>query len=400
MKRIINECNIYFAVCVLYTISGGIYFYGFLFLLVLLSLYYAIYANVHYRLPLYFKALNVLMVMFTIYGTLLLLGGERLMIKVSYEEVSNRSYLLDIYKSLLPIYAFYVFTRKGLLSEQNIKFYFFVFLLLTISSFFKNQARLLQIYGKEEFTSNLGYSFVALLPALVLFYKKPGLQYVLMALCGFFIIWAMKRGAILSGAICLIWFLYTNYKRTPKKRRWLIVAASLVVISMGVYYAQYMMNTSAYFRFRIEETTSGNSSDRNELYSVLYNHFIHEDNPLHFLLGNGANATLKIGQNYAHNDWLAIAIDEGVLGLVVYAAYWICLFLTWKKTRRQPQAFMAIGMFFIIYFLITFFSMSFSGVDKCAAMVLGYYLANMGQEEEMVVPVAEKANPRKAINYV
>lgn len=335
--------------------------------------------------------------MLTIYGFLLIISGEKLMIKASYHEVSNNSYLLNIYRSLLPIYAFYVFARKGLLTEQNMKFWFFVFLILTIRSFYYTQAYLLRkAYendsSAEEFTNNVGYSFVALLPALVLFHKKPVVQYILLAVCGYFIILAMKRGAILSGAVCVAWFLNVNYKKTRKNRRWIIIVVSLIVLLAGGYFIQYMMHTSVYFLSRIAETKAGDSSQRDVLYLTFFNHFIHEDNPLRFLFGNGANATLKIGDNYAHNDWLAIAIDQGLLGLIVYTGYWICFYNSWRKTERQPQAFMAIGMLMIIYFLTTLFSMSFTSVTRCAAMMLGYYMATIGQEET-VFPATENSEP-------
>ena len=65
-------------------------------LLILISFYYAVYANFHYKLPVFFKALNVLLIMFTIYGFLLIIKGEQLMVQASFNEVSNNSYLLTI----------------------------------------------------------------------------------------------------------------------------------------------------------------------------------------------------------------------------------------------------------------------------------------------------------------
>ena len=359
-------------------------------LLILISFYYAVYANFHYKLPVFFKALNVLLIMFTIYGFLLIIKGEQLMVQASFNEVSNNSYLLTIYRALLPIYAFYVFARKGWLTERIMKFWFFVFLILTIRSFYRNQERLLRLALEkgstaEEFTNNVGYSFVALLPALVLFHKKPIIQYVLLAVCAYFILLGMKRGAMLSGAVCLAWFLFANVRKAPRKRRWIIVVVSAIVIVAGVYFIQYRINTSSYFQYRIEQTQAGESSQRNELYSVFYNHFVHEDNPVLFFFGNGANATLKIGENYAHNDWLEIAINQGVLGLIIYMIFWICFFISWRKAKGHPRAFMAIGMLLIIYFLTTLFSMSYNSVTRCAAMILGYYLAVYDVEEEPLI---------------
>lgn len=398
MKQIFNSCNFYLLVCVLLVFSGGTMYVILQTILILWSLYYVIYANFHYKLPVYFKALNVLLIVFSIYGFLLVMKGEQLYVQVSMREVSNMGYLKEIYKSLLPIYAFYVFAKKGLLTERAMKFWFFVFLVITIRSFYHNQARLLRKAfergsSAEEFTNNVAYNFVALLPALVLFHKKPIVQYVLLAICGYFILLGMKRGAMLSGALCLGWFLFANVRKAPRKRRWIIVVVSALVIVAGIYYVQYRINTSSYFQYRIEQTQAGESSQRDILYLTFYQHFINEENPFLFVFGNGANATLKFGENFAHNDWLEIAINQGVLGLVVYLVYWICFFVTWRKTRKQPQAFMAIGMLLIIYFITTWFSMSYNSVARCAAMVLGFYLAAIGQKEEVLVPATE--NPEQ-----
>jgi hypothetical protein len=366
---------------------GGFVAQGLQYVLILLSLYYAFYANFKYKLPVYFKALNVLLVMFTIYGMLLVISGERLMVQRTFYEVSNTGYLKNIYKSLLPVYPFYVFTKRGLLKESTIKFWFFVFLVLAIRSFFISQARQLEDAlergsSADEFTNNVGYTFVALMPALVAYYKKPIMQYLGLIVCSYFILISMKRGAILIGAVCVLWFMVTNLRRTPKKKRWLVIAVSIMVVFAGLFLVNYVMETSAYFRYRFAETEAGNSSGRNELYKTFFNHFIHEDKPLRFLFGNGANATLKIGSNMAHNDWLEIAINQGLMGLIIYLIYWISFYVSWKKTKHQSQAFMAIGMVFIVYFISTLFSMSYNSVSRCAAMVLGYYLAVYDSTEE------------------
>lgn len=387
MKPRINICHFYLLVVLLesfFSSSGGFLGTGLQYILILMSLYYAVYANVKYKLPVYFKALNVLLMMFTIYGVLLLIKGEQLYVRVSMREVANTRYLKLIYESLLPIYAFYVFARKGWLTEQIMKFMFFVFLALATRSFFRTQRWMLRNSSAEEFTNNVAYIFVGLLPALVLFYKKPIIQYICMAVCGYFIVLGMKRGAMLSGGICLLWFLAANIKKAPKKRKWVIVVVSIIVIVVGVFFIQRMMETSSYFQYRIAQTQAGESSGRNELYAVYYNHFIQEDNPFRFLFGYGANATLKIGENFAHNDWLEIAINQGLLGLVVYLVYWIVFFVTWRRTKIHPQAFMALGMLLINLFMATLFSMSYDSVSRCSAMVLGYYLAvydNLIKEE-------------------
>jgi len=111
VKLRINVCHIYLLVVLLCAVDGWLYSgggflaQGLQYVLILMSLYYTVYANVYYKLPVYFKALNVLLIMFTIYGILLLISGEKLYVMVNMREVANTRYLKMIYKSLLPIYV-------------------------------------------------------------------------------------------------------------------------------------------------------------------------------------------------------------------------------------------------------------------------------------------------------
>lgn len=394
MKLRINICHIYLVLILLTWFNGTLYTpggfiaQGLQYVILLMSLYYAVYANQKYKLPVYFKGLNVLLIMFTIYGMILILSGEQIIVQASYSVTANTSYLKAILLSLLPIYPFYVFTRQGYLTEKGIRFWFFVFFVLAIRFFFRSQERQLEAAiergsSATEFTSNVGYTFVALLPALVYFQKQRMLQYILMVACAYFIVAAMKRGAIICGAVCIVWFLAVNLKETKSSRRLLVLFFSVIVFASLVYIYYYMLETSAYFNYRIGQTESGDSSGRDILYSTFFNHFINESNITRFMLGNGANATLKISYNYAHNDWLEIAINQGLIGLFIYLLYWISLFITWRRSSRQPLPFMAIGMFLFIYFLSTLFSMSYNNVTRFAAMVFGYSLAVYNEVETL-----------------
>lgn len=284
MKFRINICHIYFFIILLVWFNGtlyapgGIVAQGIQAILILISLYYAFYANSKYKLPLYFKALNVLLILFTIYGAILLTGGNRLVLGQTYIALPSTEYLKTIYKSLLPVYPFFVFTKQGLLKESTVKVWFSIFLVLSIRSFFVTRAAKLQAAielgsSAEEFTLNIGYTFVALLPALVLFHKKPFIQYAGMMICFYFVVAAMKRGAIICGVICLVWFIVTNLRKEQGNRKFIVLVISLAMVLGGIYLYYYMLESSSYFRYRLESTMEGDSSMRDEIYQTLWSHF-------------------------------------------------------------------------------------------------------------------------------
>ena len=96
---------------------------------------------------------------------------------------------------------------------------------------------------------------------------------------------------------------------------------------------------------------------------------------MRFLFGNGAYGTIQLYFNYAHNDWLEIAIDNGLIVLILYAAFWISLIAMLFKGKRGTTTTLMLGMFIIIYFIRTMISMSYNSISLYAACALGYALA-------------------------
>ena len=228
----------------------------------------------------------------------------------------------------------------------------------------------------EEITNNMGFLFVALMPGVVLFKNNIKLQYSLLIVCMIFIMMGMKRGAIIVGVVSLIYYLYFNFKYNNQVSKGKVLFFSILIIVAAYFITEYMMESSDYFMSRIAQTKEGNSSGRNEIYEYFWNHFKNEMDTFKFLFGNGANATLDIGINYAHNDWLEIAINQGVLGLVVYAIYWLCFCRTIKSIKYNKSAKLVLSLTFISFFIMTLFSMSYTEYSIFSSTVFGYYLAH------------------------
>ncbi len=386
----LNKASLYlFAWCVYYT-QGILFPEGSLFtqilviVLLLVSLYYMFIANTRYKVPIYFYGLNILLGMFFIYGIYLMIGGYN---PAEYAlQVPSFNYLKNILISLTPIYPFYVFSKEGLFNEKILRICFFVLLGFTIAKYYQNYQK--QLYmailvgsKADEFTNNVGYEFLALIPFCVFFYKRPVLQYITLGVCMIFLFMAMKRGAIIIGVLCLVWFMLTNLRNASFKKKFGILVLSMVLCFVGYLYVEKQMQESLLFQKRVENTLEGNSSGRDKLYGRFVDYFLDEATPLQFAFGSGANATLKISYNYAHDDWLEIAVNQGVLGLIIYMVYWF--FWGWvvlsKKYKYHIKS--ALQLLFIIYFMKTIFSMSYIDMTIGATLVLGYCLAQENHDE-------------------
>lgn len=371
-----NFCNYYIGAWCLYYLQGTLYesgnrlSQGLILLLMIVSLYYFVYANQRYKLPKAMKVLSALIVLFTIYGAFIILFGNG----VAY--VENYQYLKAIYMSLLPVFPFYVFTRKGQLTDKRLCLWVFVFIPVAIAGLYRDQREALELAmelhsDRQEFTLNTGYLFLAIITLLPLF-KKAILQYVLLAVCLAFVLMGMKRGAILIGGICMLYYILSTFNSTSWNKKFWIVLLSVAILVAGYYAVQYMLDTSMYFNARIEQTREGDASGRNELFGTYIDTFLNSG-LLSFLFGHGADATLRM-IGYAHNDWLEIAINNGLIGLSLYVYYWLVMYMTFRNTKDAALKKM-IGLFVIVYFFRTFFSMSYNDIPIYAMAALGYALA-------------------------
>ena len=126
--------------------------------MLVVSLFYTIYANVKFELPPYMKVVNVMLAMFTVYGVALILSGETLIVREGYiGAVSNKDYLKNVLISFLPIYAFFVYTQIGQLTSDVIRRWLPVFLLIAILSFFRQQS--MSLAKAEELMSRIMDSY-------------------------------------------------------------------------------------------------------------------------------------------------------------------------------------------------------------------------------------------------
>jgi O-antigen ligase len=237
---------------------------------------------------------------------------------------------------------------------------------------------LLAANATDGVTLNIGYEFLALIPLIWFWNKAPRYQYLLLLICMFFIIICMKRGAILIGIICFIYFLYATFKQSTGRLRYTIILFSIIAVLVTSAIITNMLASNDYFAYRFEQTLEGDSSNRDELYSTYFKYFISERNFFKFIFGNGANATLKVGFNFAHNDWLELAINNGICGIMIYLWCFISLikdFIRAKKFYRFEAK--AILLLFIIIFTSSLFSMTYASIDHAITITMGYALARV-----------------------
>lgn len=385
-----NRCDFFLAAWVLYYLQGIVYSEGGAISITLLGMNLLISANCALKVlqwkkkPTYFKGFNMLMLLFTIYGFALIVSSpSTLYYPISGKTMPSYNYIKSIYLSLLPIYPFYYYTKTGYLTVERLQIWGLVFLASVTLSYFQNQREVLEKllesgYKAEEITNNSGYLFLSCLPLLVLYRKKPLIQFAALAFVMAFIVMGMKRGAIIIGLVATVYFMWQAITKSKGKTRFLFITLSVGICVGAVFFFIHQMSTSDYMMSRIESTMQGNSSGRDKLYSYFWRYFTEEANALHYLIGRGANGTLEIYYNYAHNDWLEIAVNQGLLGLIIYAFYWLGFYKTWKYAiNSDAKTILALLLF--IFIAKTMFSMSYADMTYVSTSLLGYALATVNK---------------------
>ncbi len=378
-----NPCNYYTLGWLLYFMQGTLYPYGSLFtkvLLVLLLGYSLFFVVINIKLfdSLFFRVLLTIVFVYLLYTLLYYSSGESFIhngiVKGKFESFKT------ICLSIFPVLCYYGYGCKGYLTISWFKLGAIVLLVLSISSFYSEQATRLasaieEGSTREEFTINAGYRFAAIIPILVLMNSKQWYKYLLFSIAFLFTLFAMKRGAIvvcvLSSAI-FMWHSLIKGKGASKIGVFVFIIISLALFAYGV---SYLLENSDYFNYRLQQTMEGDSSDRDVLYSNMIEHFRSESSFFRFCFGYGIDGTGRLFGNGAHNDWIELAIDMGLLGLFVYFIYWVLFYKTWRSSRSIENVCTALGIILLSEFLKSFFSFSINDFPIQQAPALGYCLA-------------------------
>ena len=377
-----NVANVYILLWFLYYMqgtfyaSGGIIGVSIMSLFLMVSLYFFFKVNRYRGVPTYLKGLNFLVILFTIYGIIRIVNPE-VIYRAGGIFQNPTTYLKSYYISVLPVYALYYFVVTGKISADWLRKWAFVFIAFAVFQYYKTEVSILERLNEkgievELVTNNMGYYFVSLMCLIPFFDKKKGIQYIILAICGFFVISSAKRGALLCFAVSVFIFLWYNLRHASFKKKFGILLFG-VCCFLGAYtYMNYMLSTNVSFanRFIIEV---GNSSGRENLYAGVINHIFNETSIWRLIFGNGADGSIAILGNYTHNDWLEFAIDMGLLGVIAYVYYYINFIRTIKDSRNFSIK-MALLFLFIPCVMKSVYSMAIGDFQIYESAVLAYCL--------------------------
>lgn len=309
-----------------------------------------------------------------LYGTIAAIFGGITILK-SGETIKATQFVTMVFTSVGSLFTFYYFSLRGYITKNHLIIWLYVFMVVSTFDYFAYEVKRVNMLSQfatfDEITNNVAYSFVGLLPFVFLLNKKPIMQYAIIAYLVYFTVIGMKRGAIIIGFLMLAWFVLNATRNMKNSRRFLIIALTIVGVIVGWMFISRFYESSDYFRYRIEVTRSG-ATGRESIHSKLLDCYLTNYNVLEFLFGGGAYHTYAVAGNDAHNDWLELLIDCGLVGFVIYLIYWIRFIIEWLSIKKEKLVYCIMGSCFIYTFLRTFFSMSFGDLPLHFSMILGW----------------------------
>lgn len=263
----------------------------------------------------------------------------------------------DTVSGFSTLYIFSYLNRKGTISAKFITVSAIILFVGCLGYYWHYQMSFLERLGKDEtdsVTINASNVFLYLIP-LLFYVKRKWISTGLLILCMFFILTAVKRGNIVAAVMPAV--LFVIYKFSENKRNLISSLAFLGIMFFACIYLKRSIIDNDYFMFRLQQTLEGDSSGRDVIYANALNAWL-DSSFIHSLVGNGYDSTLSLIGIHAHNDWLELLVDFGILGFAIYLTIFFMLYSNFKKSRVKIHRYV-IASCASIWFIKSLISMAY-----------------------------------------
>lgn len=204
-----------------------------------------------------------------------------------------------------------------------------------------------------ETRSNAIYCIVTVIPILMLL-KKKWIVFILMLVTFISTIFSSKRGAAIILLLTMIPIMRSSFSGI-KSSFWKNFILVFMIAGLS-YFLLYVSNSFLggilVDRFSTIEETGG--SNRSEMWGYVLNSFV-DSNVFQQLFGHGYKAvSILIERAAAHNDFVEVLYDYGIIGLIVYIAihFYLIKKCIWLWTKKNEFFLPFVTMY------LTFFTMS------------------------------------------
>lgn len=246
-----------------------------------------------------------------------------------------------------------------------------------------------------ETSTNAIYCLISIVPILMLS-KNNKLKLIILLVTLVCAVFSNKRGASIIMAFAIYPVLNDVFSKAKSKilRNFLIVAVGAIAVFAFFYIGDEYLGGRLVDRFAEMEETGG--SGRSDLWAyVIYNY--KNSSLLEQIIGHGHYAVSGLGMaTAAHNDFLEVIYDYGIVGLIVYIPIHFYLLRKVIMLRKSNNLF----FFSYITMYLVFFVMSMVSILIVQQRYLVYMAVFWGMLEGCnyrYVVNSEKKNDNKSI---
>lgn len=283
----------------------------------------------------------------------------------------------------LPMFSFYVLSTHGAITQRAITLFLVLSVILGFFYFTHAEYEKMQMLrhgGLGDFTINASTIFLVIIP-LLFFLKDRWMILCIMSVIVFFVFSSAKRGNIVSMVIpaYLLFRMNVRWKRSFINKT-IMVIGFIIIVAL----AYQIIIRSDYIMNRIKKTLEGDSSGRDIIYKTAFITWYKAKYLYNFILGYGTDATRKLVGIRAHNDWLEILVDFGLVGFCFYFFFFVSLVKVIWQNKNDPQAFHVLLAVFYIWFSKSLYSMGFTeNLFSYLSMVIGIVLGKKKEQSQL-----------------
>ena len=329
------------------------------------------------------KNRNLILIVFALFWLMNVISyviSPKIVYGVFFEAIGRKEtlpQLVNITMFIMPFYTGYFYGKaKGVPRDMLVYFSIAILIVSVFRYIAYGEQRAIEHDISEGYTNNVGYLFVCMVPVLPIIYTRNRIISLLMLLIVItFVIISSKRGAILTLIAALFaFFLYFQISKKTSMSRKITIVLFTITIFLVIY---YLIMSNDFLQVRFERQKQLGFGGREIAYSILWNHWITDNNPYTFLFGNGMMQSITVWGNYAHNDWLELLIDNGLIGGLLYAILFLSFFVYIFKCKTEFMLKASMILSVSMWFLISFFSMGYTSVIKSLLpLFLGILIGN------------------------
>ncbi len=266
----------------------------------------------------------------------------------------------NILVALLSLSFFTHMGQCGCLTKRFLAVVACLLVMGSILQYYYEERMALAELDAENVTVNATSSFLMLIPVLMLT-RNDLLKFVGVTTCLLYIIAGAKRGNILAAVLPTLFFVIMLFRGKSRRAVFRTLLLIIIIVVTGVLlYRQFLSND--YLLHRMEQTVEGNSSGRDVIYKHAWAAWENSDSMINIIFGYGFNGTILhpiMNGMYAHNDWLEVLVDYGLLGVIFYLFVFWQFFIVIRQTKEIDGQMVLLSAFFIWLFK-TVYSMGFT----------------------------------------